>query len=304
VLKSGDSDVNEKQKPEQAAAQLNSSIWRIYEREQRPRPWVGGGNLPWDDPDFSERMLREHLDQSHGAATRVEAERAVQLDWIWRQLRLKSGHKVLDVTCGPGLYAVALAQRGCEVTGVDFSPAAIAYARALAAENRVDGSCTFVQQDVRRMTPAEAEFDAALLLYGQLGVFERSEALALLAKIAGALKPGGRLLVELLDQERVDKKDRTWWFTGDKGLWGERPFLHLGERMWLAGEHLVMERFHTMDLETGELQEIVLCDQTYALDEMAQILRGAGFSTVDVAPAWDGVPLQDAPNWNVYIASK
>lgn len=79
-----------------------------------------------DDPDFSERMLREHLDESHGAAS----ERQQQIDWLWARLNLRTGSKVLDVTCGPGLYAVELAVRGCSVTGVDFSPAGIAYAQS------------------------------------------------------------------------------------------------------------------------------------------------------------------------------
>ena len=211
---------------------------------------------------------------------------------------------MLDVTCGPGLYAVALAERGCRVTGVDFGPAAVAYAHELALAHEVADQCTFIQQDVREMVlPGEA-FDAALLLYGQLAVMKRTEAATLLAAVAAALKPGGKLVVELLDQDRVDKTDSTWWFTDDKGLWGERPFLHLGERYWLAAEALSMERFHIVDLETGLMDEILLCDQTYSVDEMRGILRTAGFGAVDVYPAWADVPLYDAAEWNVYVATK
>ena len=296
--------MKENEKNDLAAAQLSAALWRVFRRPERPRPWQNGGNLPWDDPAFSARMLREHLDQTHGAASRKAQERALQMVWLWEKLSLAAGHVVLDVTCGPGLYAVDLAGRGCHVTGIDFGPAAIAYARELAAAQGVSELCTFVQQDVREMAvPAEA-FDAALLLYGQLAVLERAEARALLAAVAAALKPGGRLVVELLNQERVDKQDSTWWFTDDKGLWGERPFLHLGERYWLAAESLSMERFHIIDLETGQMDEILLCDQTYSVDEMSGILRAAGFGAVDVYPAWAGVPLYDAVEWNVYVATK
>jgi SAM-dependent methyltransferase len=283
---------------------VNAALWRVFRRPERPRPWQNGGNLPWDDPAFSERMLREHLDQTHGAASRTDGERALQLPWLWDKLGLQAGDAVLDVTCGPGLYAVALAGRGCRVTGVDFGPAAIAYARELALAHGVAELCTFVQQDVREMTVPQEAFDAALLLYGQLAVMERTEAAALLETIAAALKPGGRLVVELLDQDRVDKEDSTWWFTDDKGLWGERPFLHLGERYWLADEALSMERYHIVDLETGQLDEILLCDQTYGMDEMGEIFRTAGFAGVDIYPAWDGVSLYDAAEWIVYVAVK
>ncbi|MCI0576614.1 MAG: class I SAM-dependent methyltransferase [Chloroflexi bacterium] len=279
-------------------------LWKIYHRPARPTPWTQGGNLPWDEPAFSRRMLRQHLDDSHGAASRATAEREMQLAWLWGRLRLRPGARLLDVTCGPGLYAVELTGRGCQVTGVDFSPASIAYAREVAEKQGLAGRCTFIEQDVRLADFGQARFDVALLLYGQLAVFSRTEAQALLEKIVRALRPGGRLCLELLDQDRVDKANSTWWFTDDGGLWGDMPFLHLGERFWLAEEEMSVEHYQIVHLESGRLDEIILCDQTYAVETMAAMLRAAGFSSVDAYPAWDGLPLYDAAEWVVYIAEK
>lgn len=286
----------------ETAQQLRDGLWRIYRRAERPLPWASGGNLPWNDPDFSVRMLREHLDESHGAASRQLPDRQAQIDWLWVRLGLQKGQRLLDITCGPGLYAVEMARRGCQVTGVDFGPASIAYARELAAEQGVDGRCTFMQQDVRHMDLAGQQFDAALFLYGQLAVFTRAEACALLRQAAQTLRPGGRLAVELLNQEKVDKKDGRWWYTDDSGLWGDAPYLHLGERIWYPDEGLSLERFLILHLETGQLDEIQLCDQTYAVPEMVGMMQEAGFSGVDVYPAWDGLPLYDAEEWVVYVA--
>ncbi|WP_374687595.1 cyclopropane-fatty-acyl-phospholipid synthase family protein [Promineifilum sp.] len=281
---------------------LADALWRIYRRPDPAPLWERGGNLPWNDPAFSARMLREHLDESHGAASRVAAERAAQLEWLWARLGLSPGSRVLDLTCGPGLYAVPLAGRGCHVTGVDFGPAAIAHARRLAAEAGVAERCVFIEADVRDYQPPAGAFDAALFLYGQLAVFPRAEAAALLRKVAGALRPGGRLCVELLDPARVDKADSSWWFTDDKGLWGDRPFLHLGERRWDEAERTSVERYLILHLESGHLDEIILCDQTYAVEEMTELMRASGFATVAAYPAWDGVALYDAEEWVVYLA--
>lgn len=286
------------------AHHLHQALWRIYRRAARPLPWAQGGNLPWDDPEFSARMLREHLDESHGAASRQLPERQAQLDWLWQKLKLQPGQRVLDVTCGPGLYAVELARRGCLVTGVDFSPAAIAYAQELAQAQGVNGRCTFVQQDVRQMNLAGQEFDAALLLYGQLAVFSRSDARALLAQIAQAMRHGGQLVVELLDQDKVDKKESRWWYTDETGLWGDAPYLHLGERFWYAEERLSLERFLILHLETGQLDEIQLCDQTYAVPEMLALMQEVGFSHATPYLAWDALPLYDADEWVVYVAER
>ena len=281
---------------------LIHALWRIYNRPERPIPWAYGGNLPWNEPDFSARMLREHLDQSHGASRRTP-ERQIQLDWLWTALSLQPGAHVLDATCGPGLYAVDLARRGCQVTGIDFGPASIAYARQLAQEENVADRCVFIEQDVREYAAPDGLFDAALFLYGQLSVFKMEDTAKLLATIARALKPGGKLVVELLDPARLDKKDSTWWFTDDSGLWGDKPFLHLGERIWYEEAQIALERFQILHLETGELDEVQLCDQAYSPERMVTMMKEAGFTAVTPHPAWANLPLYDAKEWIVYIAT-
>jgi SAM-dependent methyltransferase len=284
---------------------LLDALWRIYRRADPPDPWeMYDGNLPWNDPAFSERMLLEHLDQSHNAASRKHSERKTALDWLWLKLGLQVGDHVLDFTCGPGLYAVDLALKGCQVTGIDFSPASIAFARKLAAENNVGDKCDFIEQDVREVVLEPNIFDAALFIYGQMAVFRREEAQALLEKVAASLKPGARVAVELLNQDRVDKETSTWWYTDDKGLWGESPYLHLGERYWLEEKQIAVERFYVIDLSTKEMLEINLSDQTYAVSEMVEIFKHAGFKQVDVYDAWDKLDLYDRDEWIVYIAQK
>ncbi|MBK8049059.1 MAG: class I SAM-dependent methyltransferase [Anaerolineales bacterium] len=224
---------------------LSAALWRIYRRPERPVAWTDGGNLPWNDPEFSQRMLREHLDQSHSAASRIDSERAAQIDWLWRKFALEPGAQVLDFTCGPGLYALELARRGCHVLGIDFSPASIAYGRSQVAAAALTANCQFIEADVRQVELPAQQFDAALFLYGQMAVFQREEAVALLAKIAESLKPGGRIVIELLNPDHIDKGHSTWWFTDDAGLWGDAPFINLGERFWDADAALSMERFYT-----------------------------------------------------------
>jgi SAM-dependent methyltransferase len=283
---------------------LSDALWRIYHRPERPVAWTQDGNLPWNDPEFSARMLCEHLDETHGAASRVIHERTLQIDWLWCKLDLHPGDQICDLTCGPGLYAVELARRGCHITGIDFGPAAIAYARQLAEDNSVAGRCTFIEQDVRQADLGLACLDAALFWYGQLAVFCRQEAQALLGQVARALKPGGKLAIELLDQQRVDKSRSTWWYTDNSGLWGDGPYLHLGERFWDDETQMSSERFYILHLETNWLTEIHLCDQTYSSEAMIGLMKEAGFSQVDVYPASGGVPVYDAPEWVIYVAKK
>ena len=87
------------------ATRLVKALQQIYERTQPPIPWHDGSNLPWDEPEFSARMLAQHLDQSHGAASRRIPEIRAQIQRMLEWLRLAPGDRLFDVTCGPGLYA-------------------------------------------------------------------------------------------------------------------------------------------------------------------------------------------------------
>lgn len=285
---------------------LRAALWRIYNRRQPALPWDDGDNLPWDDPAFSERMLREHLDQSHGAASRQRPEILRVVDWLWQRLDLAPGARVLDITCGPGLYAVEMALRGAQVTGIDFGPASVQYARDLADQQRVADRCTFIQSDVRAALPGQAgqDYDAALFLYGQLSVFTRDQTAALLRQTADALRSGGKLAIELLDYERIDKDNSTFWFTDDRGLWGDRPFLVLGERFWDADSRTAIDRFHLLHLETGEMEVIALSDCGYETGEMLALLQDSGFASAESFNAWDSIGLYDETEWIAYVATR
>jgi ubiquinone/menaquinone biosynthesis C-methylase UbiE len=284
----------------EAAAQLAAALQAIYDRPQPAAPWRDGENLPWDDPQFSERMLQQHLDQSHGAASRRMPEIRAQVQVMKEWLGLGPGSHLLDVTCGPGLYAAEFGRQGIQVTGIDFGPASVRYARELCARLPVE----IVQGDVRQMDFAGRELDAAIYLYGQFTVLRPEESLDVLRRIHAALRPGAMLLLEVLDDTRIDKKNSTWWYTDQGGLWGDFPYLHLGERAWDQERRAVIERFYVLNLESGQMSSYGLSDQAYTSDMMRDMLEEAGFTGVTVHPAWDGLALKDAQEWCVYIAQR
>jgi len=39
-----------------------------FPRNLDPAPWSEGDNIPWNEPGFSQRMLKEHLSQAHDLA--------------------------------------------------------------------------------------------------------------------------------------------------------------------------------------------------------------------------------------------
>jgi SAM-dependent methyltransferase len=259
----------------------------LINRTSVPEPWSEGEKIPWDEPGFSERMLKEHLSQDHDAASRRFEHIDAHVDWIHRELLGGQPSQVLDLGCGPGLYTSRLARLGHTCTGIDFSPASIAYARE---EARRDGlACTYVQGDIRT-TDYGAGFDLVMFIYGELNAFRPEGAETILCKACGALADDGLLLLEVSKFEALEKwgKSGSSWYTSPTGLFSDRPHLYLEESFWDEEQSVVTRRFYVVDAESGEVTPHAMGTQAYTGEEYRELLERYGFEDVAFLPAWSG----------------
>jgi len=107
--------------------------------------------------------------------------------------------RALDLGTGEGRNAIWLAERGWQVTAVDFSAVGLAKAAALEARRGVTG-VRWVEADLREYQPGPAAYDLVLLAYIHL---PPDEFAALLQRAASALAPGGTLLVVGHDVDNI-----------------------------------------------------------------------------------------------------
>ena len=108
--------------------------------------------------------------------------------------------RAVDLGCGEGRNAIWLAERGWEVTGVDFSPVGLTKAKRFA--DRAGVQVTWVESAVEDWTPPPDGFDLVALLYLQLPEPARSTALS---AAASAVTPGGTLLVVAHDVDNLSR---------------------------------------------------------------------------------------------------
>lgn len=244
------------------------SLHDLVRRAAVPEPWAEGDKIPWDEPAFSERMLAEHLSQEHDLASRRGETIERHVEWIVATAGLHGGDRVLDLGCGPGLYTSALARRGFACTGIDFSPASIAHARAVAAAEGLD--CRYELADVREAEFGEG-FALATMIYGEFNAFRREEARAILERARGALAPGGRIVIEAHTFAAVESigggrragGTSSSWLATSSGLFSARPHVRLYEAFWDAERRAATERYYAIDAETAEVAAYAQSMQAY-----------------------------------------
>jgi SAM-dependent methyltransferase len=267
-----------------------------------PVPWAEGDNIPWHEPAFSQRMLREHLTQEHDLASRRFEVIDAHTDWIHRELLSGRAARILDLGCGPGLYANRLAQVGHDCVGIDFSPASIAYARDTA--NQAGLTCRYILEDLRLAQYGDG-FDLVMLIYGEFNVFRPSDARLLLSKAFEALVPGGALLLEVSTFEalrRQGMQDRSW-YTAASGLFGDGPYLCLMEHSWDEDSGVATVRYYVLDT-AGRFTPLAVSYQAYTPDQLVSILRDRGFGDTTFHATLTGADVPEQKELAVVVARK
>lgn len=190
-----------------------------------------------------------------------------EADFLQQQLQLVEGTRVLDVPCGTGRHACALAARGYQVTGVDLSSSFLSEAHALAAKRKV--SVVWEYRDMSDL-PWNQTFDAAFAMGNSFGYTDDNHDVRFLHAVARALKPGGRFVMDygaVAEALLPAFQERTWMSVGDM------LFLRDGRYNHVAGR---IETDYTL-IRGGNVEKKPWTQRVYTFLELCRLLETAGF---------------------------
>jgi SAM-dependent methyltransferase len=204
---------------------------------------------------------------------------AAEVELVWKLLRLEPGLELLDLACGHGRIANALAERGVRVTGLDATPLFLELAQADAVERGVE--VEYVEGDMRSL-PWTDRFDRVLSWFTSFGYFGDDENRQVLAEVYRALKPNGSFAVEINHRDNLLGR-------------------YLDETVTERGEDRMIDR-HRFDVQTsrsfdertivrgGKSRTFRFDVRMFTAAELRDWLRAAGFRDT-FAYGDDGEPL-------------
>ncbi len=231
--------------------------------------------IAWFDNDAYWRTLYPFM----FPASRL-AEAAMRVDQFLSLTR-PPGHRALDLCCGPGRWAVALATRGFTVTGVDRTPFLLSKARDRAAAAEVE--VEWIRQDMRDFVRPDA-FDLAINMFTSFGYFDdREEDLAVLRNMLASLRPGGVGVVDVAGKEVLAR------------IYRETAATELADGTVLVQRHEIIDNWTRLRnvwtvIQDDRARSFEFRLRLYSGQELHDLFERAGFSRIRLYGDLEGAP--------------
>jgi SAM-dependent methyltransferase len=227
------------------------------------------------DAFFTEFYLRAFREDERSAAAEAQALQAAQL------AACPPGGDLLDAPCGFGRHSLPLARAGYRVVGVDRAQPLLDEATRRAGGERWP---KFVHADYRELPFADASFDAALNLFSSLGYLGDEEDTRALAEIGRVLRPGGRLVIELMHRDRLVRgfHEQDWQMLGEGRL--------LLEQRTFDPASGLAQTTQTLIEPSGERDSRTFSLRVYTATELLAMLERAGFAEAKCHGDLEGAP--------------
>jgi len=243
----------------------------------------------WASPDISEMMLRYHLDGAVDLASRRTEFIEASFDWIMAKFGLGAGSKVIDLGCGPGLYANRLARRGAQVTGIDFSRRSIDYAREQAER---DGLAIDYRLGDYLELDIEPGYDLATMIMCDYCALSPDQRGRLLRRAGELLAPGGAFLFDVYSLAYYETWEEMAAYGAGMmdGFWSTQSYYGFQNTFKYDEAKVVLEKY--LIIERDRSTDYFNWFQHYDVDSLRAEVGAAGLVVDEVYGDVAGEPFE------------
>ena len=257
-------------------------------REYLTKPQINalGKNNIWTDEHISKGMLESHLDANSDGASRPFEFMDKSADWIYSIAPSEKYKDVLDLGCGPGLYAQRFHDKGYNVTGVDWSERSVNYAR----ENAVSTGrkISYVLQNYLSIDYDNA-FDIAVIISYDLCVLSKNDRKIILEKIYKALRPSGKFIFDVTTVKNLTTEEsRRWDYHPNGCFMSENPHICLNSCCHYDEDDTTLTQ--TIVMTDNDCDCFHIWHHHFTEEKLIKELNGAGFIENDLYTDVAGKP--------------
>jgi len=139
----------------------------------------------------------------------------------------------------------------------------------------------------------DCEFDAALLIYCDLGPLLPAERDTLLDRVHRSLVPGGLFAFNVLTAVgREQSRAGDGWYASQGGFWNPGPHVVLSRSFSYPGEDVELDQYVVID-ERGDIRVYRLWPHYYSSETISEVLEAHGFVVDYVGGDLSGTPYSD-----------
>jgi cyclopropane fatty-acyl-phospholipid synthase-like methyltransferase len=254
----------------------------------RPRPFefYTASDL-WTDEHTSARMLSFHLKEDVDISSRKLAFIDRSVEWLVRHLGIGPGVSVVDFGCGPGLYTSRLAKRGAEVTGIDFSPRSIEYARDQAG--KLGLKIDYLNESYLDFT-TDRRFDVLLMIFCDFCALSPAQRQIMLTTSRSILKPGGRIVLDVYSLTAFDRRSEMAGYEKNllDGFWSPEYYYGFLNSFKYEEEKVSLDKYTIV--EQSRTRTIYNWLQYFSEASLTREFRQAGLEIVELYSDVAGEP--------------
>ena len=192
-----------------------------------------------------------------------------EVDFMVPYFNLKEGSRVLDLMCGYGRHAIALAKKGMAVTAVDNLGDYINEISEVAEKEQLPLKA--IKTDVLQYRTGEI-FDLVICMGNSLNFFNAEDTSKLLGTVSAHLKKGGHLLINTWSIAEIairNFKEKSWSRIGDLKFLTDSKFLFQPAR--IETESTIITNDGKTEVKTG-------VDYIFSINELETMLGKAGLT--------------------------
>ncbi|GAX61311.1 SAM-dependent methyltransferase [Candidatus Scalindua japonica] len=278
-------------------------MFKEFEKiNSRPTPFqFYTADALWTDNHTSSKILESDLNEDIEVSIQNREFINRSIGWIVTRFGIVKNSLVADFGCGMGSYATRLAEKGADVTGIDFSERFIQHAKGVAKQKGL--AIKYVQQNYLEFE-TEERFDLITLLLCDFCALNPSQRKTMLKKFYTFLNPGGSVLLDVYSMNAFDQREETEKYEHCRldGFWSPENYYCFQNILKYDEEKVVLDKYTIIEEKRTRIVYNWL--QYYSKDSLKKEFEESGFTVEGFYSDLIGTPISPESLEIVIIAKK